>query len=140
MPRVHHVIKARKDYPEQQIKKGESYFWWKFNYGPKMRSKVRPKPQQLTRSDFWISVYDFQDELSGISDSEELEDIIQRIREFAEEQEEKRSNMPESLQNSDKYSIAENSVNEMEKLIEGMDSYIDAIDNMPDSDDLLNVI
>lgn len=98
MPRVHHVKKARRDYPEDGIKRGESYFWWKFRYCSKSRSKSRPTPQQLTRSEFWSQVYDFQDELSDCSDSDTLQDIIERIREFADEQEEKRNNMPESLQ------------------------------------------
>jgi len=32
MPRVHFVKKARRDYPDDDIKKDESYYWWKFRF------------------------------------------------------------------------------------------------------------
>lgn len=98
MPRVHFVKKAQKDYGD--IKRGESYYWWKFRYSEKSRSKTRPMPQQLTRSEFWSQVYDFQDEVRNISDSDSRDDITSRMRELADEQDEKRNNMPESLYDS----------------------------------------
>ena len=62
MPRVHHV-KAAKDYPDHGIKKGEMYFHWKFRYGGKHRSKVRPRSSQLTQSDFLSQMYGIQEEI-----------------------------------------------------------------------------
>ena len=41
MPRVNYVKKARKNNPA--VKRGESYFWWKFRYGGKQYSKTRPR-------------------------------------------------------------------------------------------------
>ena len=38
MPKLNYVKKARKDYPESEIQKGDSYYWWQFNYGPKNKS------------------------------------------------------------------------------------------------------
>lgn len=96
MPRVHFVKKARKNYGD--IKKGESYYWWKFRYCAKSRSKTAPKPSQLTRSEFWGTIYDIQEELSGVEDRDQLDEIVSRIRELADEQDEKKNNMPDSLQ------------------------------------------
>ena len=33
MTRAHFVKKARKDHPEGDIKKGDSYWWWAFMVG-----------------------------------------------------------------------------------------------------------
>lgn len=96
MPRVHFVKKAQKNYGE--IKKGQSYYWWKFRYADKSRSLTYPKPQQLTRSAFWSQIYDLQDELNGVDNKDALEDIVNRIRDLAVEQDEKRMNMPDQLQ------------------------------------------
>lgn len=125
MPRVHFVKKAQKDYRGDNIKRGESYYWWKFNYGHKQRSKTHPKPQQLTRSDFWIQVYDFQDELNDVQEQDSLQDIADRIREFADEQEEKKNNMPESLQEGpigELLTSRQDSLNEWADELEQMDA------------------
>ncbi len=98
MPKVHHVKRAQKDYKSFGIKKGDSYYWWKFNFGPKIKSKTAPKPSQLTRSEFLGTVAEIEEELTGCSDKDSLNDIIIKIRELAEEQEEKKGNMPDSLQ------------------------------------------
>jgi hypothetical protein len=106
MARVTAVKKAMKDYPEQQIKKGEPYYWWKFRYGPKRFSKTYPKPQQLTQSEFTGQLYDLQDQVAALDKcaKEDLEttvsDIAQAIRDLACEQEDKKNNMPDSLQES----------------------------------------
>ena len=50
MPRVYTVNAARKDYPDDGISKGDTYYYWKFNYGSKVKSKTYPKRSQLTRS------------------------------------------------------------------------------------------
>lgn len=105
MPRVNFVKKARKAYPHAGIKAGDQYYWWKFRYGPKHRSLTKPTPQQLTQSEFWIRVYDLQERIQGLEWSEGIEDqveeIVEELREFADEQEEKLNNMPDSLQEGD---------------------------------------
>jgi len=103
---VHFVKSARKDNPFAGIKKGDSYYWWQFAFSSKSFSKKPPKPQQLTRSDFLISVYDIQDRISGMQPetfedfNNERDEIVNDIQELATEQEEKRDNMPETLQDS----------------------------------------
>ena len=98
MPRVHFVRKARKD--NSAAKKGESYYWWKFRYGSKICSRKYPKPQQLTQSDFWITIYDVIDSIHSIQHPDDIDSIISSIEDLKEEQLEKLSNMPEHLQES----------------------------------------
>lgn len=61
MARAHFVKKARKDNPA--VKAGESYYWWKFRRGPKRYSKERPRPSQLTQSEFYGQVYGLQEDM-----------------------------------------------------------------------------
>lgn len=129
MPKVHHVKKARKD--NSVVKRGESYYWWKFNFGAKYYSKTFPKLQQLTQSDFWIQVFDIQDSLQAVQVSDDIDEIISTIEELREEQEEKLSNMPEQLQESSTsgellqsrgYSLEE-FISELESAKDGYDEY-----------------
>lgn len=111
MPAVHFVKKARKDYPEHSIQKGESYYWWKFRFGGKRVSKTPPNRRQLTQSDFQIGIYDLEDALGGLvaDDSIEsrVEEIADQMESLADEQEDKRSNMPDQLQDSEVGSMLE---------------------------------
>jgi len=54
MARANFVKKARKD--NSVVKKGESYYWWKFAYGSKQYSKEAPSRSQLTQSGFKMQV------------------------------------------------------------------------------------
>ena len=105
MPRVHHVMKARKANPNKGIAVGDEYYWWKFAFGPKMVSKTPPRRQQLTQSSFLQSLYDIEDTRDGLTADDGLPDAIselaQSLRDLASEQEDNRSNMPDQLQESD---------------------------------------
>src|SRR6266480_3085150 len=111
MPRVTFVKSARKDNPQQGIKKGDSYYWWKFRFGGKLYSKTQPKPQQLTQSEFMGAVYDFDDQLAGLVADDSIESQVGSIADdmesLADEQEDKRSNMPDQLQDSEVGSMLE---------------------------------
>ena len=106
MARAHFVKKARKDNPV--AKKGESYYWWEFPYGGKHYSKEMPRRSSLTQSEFLANYYDFQDNLEkDVSDAETFEDLetivenfVSEIESLASEQQDKLSNMPEQLQDS----------------------------------------
>lgn len=105
MTRLHFVKSARKDDEEAGIKKGDSYYWWQFAYSSKRKSKERPKRSQyMTQSDFLGQIYDIEDRLSEISSIEDAESerdsIVDELRSLADECEEKRSNMPDQLQDS----------------------------------------
>jgi len=130
MPRVNVVKKAAKDYPEQGIKKGQEYFWWKFRFGPMVRSKEHPKPWQLTRSEFYSTLYQIQDALGKItaedveSLQQQVQDLAGQIRELGEECQEKHDNMPDSLQDSETGELLTSRAEAMESAadeLEGID-------------------
>ena len=84
MPRIHHVKSARKNYPSAGIKKGDSYYWWKFRYSSRQLSKTPPRASQLTQSEFLSQVYDLQDAIGAWSSEaktteEELSDVESAI-------------------------------------------------------------
>lgn len=142
MPRVHTVKKARKDYPNYGIKKGETYYHWSFNYGPTVKSKIYPKQSQLTQSDFLQQVYALQERLEEIStDSSNLEnarcerdDIVSELRSLAEECEERRNNMPESLQDAPSGQTLESRVDSCNEMADELES-IDLDIELEGSDD-----
>lgn len=137
MARAHFVKKARKDYPEHGIKKGESYWWWAFmtgrRGGPKRYSKTKPKRSQLTNSEYLSTVYGYDEEAAEIeaavcdADSlrdaaSSLEDLAGRIRETGEEQREKYENMPEGLQQGDTGQLLEARADACERIAEELES------------------
>ena len=113
MAKVHCVEKARKD--NSVCKKGETYYWWstritvgKSYVSKKHLSKTFPKRSQLTNSEFLGQMYDIEDDRlgklnqAGFASAEDLraevDSIAEDIRTLGEEQEDKRGNMPEGLQ------------------------------------------
>jgi hypothetical protein len=128
MPRVTHVKSARKDNPVCQ--KGEPYFWWKFRYGGKRYSLTRPKPSQLTQSEYLSNVYGLQEQIESwgsITNEDDLEMFKDEIRgaleELRDQTEENRENMPESLQESptgellqERYDALDEAANEIDSL------------------------
>lgn len=124
MPRVHFVRKARKDNPA--CKRGESYYWWKFRYGPKQYSKTQPKPSDLTQSEYLKVIYASQEDFSGLVDPTQmsaegdgheaitdaleaaenmLESIADDLEELVSQYEESASNIEEHFEYSE---LAEN--------------------------------
>ncbi len=137
MARVHTVKKARKNYKDAGIKKGDTYFWWKFRNSPIRRSKTSPKRQQLTQSNFYISLYDLEDRINDLAAEEglkeEVESIIQDIRALADEQEENKNNMPEGLQEGDTGQLLDERKDGLEEWadeLEGLD--LDIYDDLED--------
>lgn len=124
MPRVHFVRKARKDNPV--AKRGESYYWWKFRYGPKRYSKTPPKPSDLTQSQYLTVIYSCQEQFSETPDptqmsaegdgheaiidalgtaEDNLSSIADELEELVSQYEESASNIEEHFQYSE---LAEN--------------------------------
>src|SRR5688500_15891789 len=114
MPRVYTQV-ARKDYPQQGIKKGETYYKWSIKTGPisgrTYKSKTYPKPLQLTGSEFMSTLYSIEEDLGGLSvDSEGtyaekiegvkdyIDEIIGQLEDLRSETQGKLDNMPEGLQ------------------------------------------
>lgn len=125
MTRVHFVKKSRKAYPDDGIKKGEPYFWWKFRHGCKHRSKKQPKPSQLTQSEFWSEVYTIQEEMDGGAPSatdlsDMVEDIKSRLEQLLDDTRDKFDNVPEQLQSG----------HALEERIEALEEALGDIDNV----------
>jgi hypothetical protein len=104
------------------IAKGESYYWWAFQYGGKHYSKTAPKRSQLTQSEFLIQLYDLEDrvEIFTASDKDDFEsqrdELVQDINTLKEECEEKLSNMPDQLQTAPTGEM-------IQERIDGLDSW-----------------
>lgn len=126
MPKVNHVKHAQKDYPDQGIKKGEPYYWWKFRYGGKRFSKTFPKPSQLTQSDYLSRVYEWQ-ERAAPSEYSDLEPTIEELKgeleELRDECDEKFNNMPDALQQGDTGQL-------LESRRDSLDDAIGALENI----------
>lgn len=135
MTRLHFVKKARKDYPDVSVLKGDSYYWWAFRYGGKYRSKAKPRRSQLTQSEFLGQIYDIEDRIAEISDDIELseleseaQEITEELQSLAEEQEERRENMPDGLQDAPTGQLLEERAdycNEMADELEALDFDLD---------------
>jgi gas vesicle protein len=101
MARVHHR-KARKDYPEHGIKKGDMYYFAQIKTGPRssrtLRSLTPFKRSQLTTSEYLSQAYDIEDDLQNVGGIEDAREIAERLTSLGEETMEKYDNMPEGLQ------------------------------------------
>ena len=102
MAKLNFVKKARKEFPGTDVKTGDSYYWWEFRFGGMLRQKNKPRRSQLTQSGFLGQVWDIEDEIEALTLEElissGMDEIIERIRELGQEQEDKLSNMPDQLQ------------------------------------------
>jgi len=102
MARAQIVKKARKARPEYGIKKGDTYYWWKFRFGSIHYSKTSPTRSQLTQSGFLSQLYDIQDSFEF--DQNDLEGSVEAhiadIECLRDECQDSLDNMPEHLQES----------------------------------------
>lgn len=140
MARVHHVKAARKDYPDADIKKGESYYWWKFRYGGKRMQKTYPKQSQLTQSEFLGTIYDIQDRLEALGgDIEEAKSerdaIVSELQDLASECEDRKSNMPDGLQEGPTGEMLQNRSDECNSMADELDGVDLDIENEFDEKD-----
>jgi hypothetical protein len=108
MARATHVKAARRRYSEDEtgidggIKKGQSYYWWKFKRGGKRFSLTAPRASQLTQSAFYGTLADLQDRINDLEPNESLVDEVpslsEALQELGEECQSSLDNMPEGLQ------------------------------------------
>lgn len=135
MARAHFVKKARKDNPV--AKKGEPYYWWKFNFGRKQYSKGAPSRSQLTQSAFLGQIYDIEDRISctSIEDQTDAEgqiaDLVADLENLRDECQESLDAMPEHLQETSSSGelLTERieSVEEMTSELVGIDTEVDEL-------------
>jgi len=129
MARAHFVAKARKAHKEIGVKKGESYWWWKFRFGGIHKSVTKPKASQLTQSAFLSTYYDLQEQVSDLrgNDLESLEDAVIAIKDDIEslrdETQDSLDNMPEQLQDGDTGQL-------LQERIDGLEEWADSLDSL----------
>lgn len=129
MPKVHHV-KARKDYPEEGIEKGDDYYWWSFRFGPKVRSKTAPKRSQLTGSSFLSQLYDLEDgietRMRGVDASDlemEIGSLVDDLQTLADECQDSLDNMPEQFQEAESGLL-------LQERIEGVEGWVSDLESI----------
>lgn len=135
MARANFVKKARKDYPEHGVKKGESYWWWKFNFSRiKYISKEKPSRSQLTQSSFFSTLWAIEDGMGErfaghvCSDDiqNELDNLISEIEELRDEVQGNKDNMPYQLQESDTGQM-------LQERVEGLENWINELNGIDTS-------
>jgi hypothetical protein len=135
MARAHFVKKARKAIRDAGIKKGDSYYWWKFRFGGKRVSKTPPKPSQLTQSDFWSAVYSAQESAGTVPSFADLKDacdnLVSDLQDIESATQDKFDNMPEGLQQGDTGQMLEERVAAIQDVI----SELEGIDCEPELDE-----
>ena len=135
MPRVSKQV-ARKDYPNAGIKKGDTYYKWKFRYSPVNRSLTMPQAEQLTQSAYmqeWIPLNRDISEFDGEAD--DVDELVERARQLGNEQQEKKDNMPEGLQDGDTGQLLEERAEECEELANSLESAKAELEQAQDADD-----
>ena len=132
MARATFVKAAQKD--NSAVKKGESYYWWKFRFGGKHYSKTRPKSSQLTQSAFLGTVYAIVESIedtepSSFKNGSDMQSFIESTKDdiasLRDETQDSLDNMPEHLQES---SSSGELLTERIELLEEWETNIDGID------------
>lgn len=148
MASLHFVKKARKPNKAAGIKKGDSYWWWKFRFGAKQCSKDKPRRSVLTQSNFYATLWDTEDDLiqafddfrngdeddtSSLKDA--LEEAASAIESLGEEQSSSRDNMPDHLQDVGTGELLGNRAEACEELAQALRDLADGWDEAPVADD-----
>jgi hypothetical protein len=153
MPKVTKTV-ARIDSPKAcpRAKAGQPYYWWRTwmkgaRSGVTRCSLSYPRPSQLTQSEFYSAVYALQEAIEDFSidgsdsgASADLQDAIvgwaDEAHGIADEQREKRENMPYSLQDGDVGQLLEARADECEAWADAMrDVVIPERDEFDDGED-----
>jgi hypothetical protein len=134
MPRVT-AKKANKAYPQHGIKKGDTYYTWKFYRGRKHMSLTRPKPSQLTQRADYGALRRAQEEL-GNWEVERRSELIDEIgaaigclEEARDASQGRYDNMPEQWQGAEMGQNAETFCSECDDAISELETIRDQLDD-----------
>jgi len=135
MAKAHFVKKARKAISNAGIKKGDSYWWWKFRNSAKQVSKNPPRPSQLTGSDFMSRVLAVQETFEDCDDDKDeirscIDNAVSELEDLKRETEDKLSNMPEPLQGGPTGELLQSRVDELDTMINDIQA-LDVDDDTP---------
>lgn len=136
MPRVYHR-KARKDYPESGIKKGQMYYRAQIKTGPRSSRVLKQltpfKPSQLTTSEFfgeWFSIQEGFDDSENMT-SEAVSGAADDLRSLADDTYGKFENLPEGFQQAYTGELLEmrsDACNEAADLLEELASQLEELE------------
>ncbi len=133
MARVH-TRKARKDYPREGIKKGDTYYTWKTrvtvgkSYMGQVHRSLTP-PLTTSSSAYEIAKAEIDKAFDGVEDAEGLRDVAQQIRDLGEEEQGKFDNMPEGLQQGDTGQMLEERASNCSQWADDVDTAADELEN-----------
>ena len=150
MARATFVKKARKDVAGTEIKKGDSYYWWKFRHSGKYYSKTMPRPSQLTQSEFLSTIYALEEGLNddaelmrdgrmdaeGFADS--IENVASEVENLGSETSDKISNMESAFPNGNPtIELLQERVDKCEEIEQALQDLASEIrESEEDSDDI----
>lgn len=126
--------KARKDYPREGIKAGDTYWYVKLKMqrgGRVMRSLTPFKPSQLTQSAFksaWLSAQEEWEDSDKGADA--IRAAAEVISEAGQEAQNSFDNMPEGLQQGDTGQTLENRANTAEDIAGQLESLADELEGL----------
>ncbi len=113
-----------------KVKAGESYYWWKFPYGPKIISTTAPSRSQLTQSPFLQQLYELEDNTIANASADTVQDLenlrdewVSEIESMRDDCQDKRDNMPEQLQEVGSGEILGERVNALESWISDLEGW-----------------
>lgn len=113
------------------IHKGESYWTWCFMNQNPQYSKTKPRPSQLTQSEFLSQYYGIQEQIEDFAPEapedvqEFVDDIVSQLEELRDECQDRFDNMPYQLQDADSGQMLQERIDECDSLISDLES-IDA--------------
>lgn len=118
---------ARKDYPQDGIKKGDTYYKWT-PYRQKPRcSKTMPSRSQLTSNDALAQTYDAFDTFA-YTDASSVSSLAATVREAAEMEQEKFDNLPEGFQQGENGQAIEERANALNEAADALDELASTIE------------
>lgn len=130
---------AAKDYPDQGIKKGDTYYSWTPGFrGRLQRSLKRPRPSQLTANDKLSRVYSInegiEDQAANCKNLADLASLLETsaadLDEVIDEYREALDNMPEGLQQGPTGQDLENAAGELECWKDELESAASEIESL----------
>lgn len=132
MAKVHERV-ARKDYPAQGIKKGQTYYTWKtrVTVGKTYQSQVHrsaTRPTSTTQSAFLSALAELQASFSGVEDADGLRQLASDVRDLGQEEQDKYDNMPEGLQQGETGQMLEERASNCDTWADEIESAADALD------------
>lgn len=141
MARIHHR-KARKDYPNNGVKKGDMYYFVQIKTGPRssriIRSLTRPKPSQLTSSEYLSTLYGIQEGLGTevTFPPEDMREIASSLEELGTTQRDNFEAMPEGLQQGDTGTMLEERASACENAAGELEGFADEMDGLEEPTEL----